>query len=139
MFKENKANQIFRKTNSAYQGVRNVRPSEHLVCFAFFKHLFRDSPPPPRYRRTMNSPEIIIIRTVPRRCSVKIVFLKISQNWQENNCARVSFLIKLQDIFHKTHCVKSVRIQSLSGPYFPAFGLNTETLAQVFFCELCII
>ena len=24
------------------------------------------------------------------------------------------------------HCVKSVRIQSYSGPYFPAFRLNTE-------------
>ena len=24
------------------------------------------------------------------------------------------------------HCVKSVPIQSFSGPYFPAFGLNTE-------------
>ena len=24
------------------------------------------------------------------------------------------------------HGVKSVRIQSFSGPYFPAFGLNTE-------------
>ena len=24
------------------------------------------------------------------------------------------------------HCVKSVRIQSYSGPYFPAFGLNTK-------------
>ena len=24
------------------------------------------------------------------------------------------------------HCVKSVRIRSFSGPYFPAFGLNTE-------------
>ena len=23
------------------------------------------------------------------------------------------------------HCVKSVRIRSYSGPYFPAFGLNT--------------
>ena len=31
---------------------------------------------------------------VPRRCSVKKVFLKISQNFQENTCARVSFLIK---------------------------------------------
>ena len=26
----------------------------------------------------------------------------------------------------KTHCVKSVRIRSYSGPYFPAFGQNTE-------------
>ena len=24
------------------------------------------------------------------------------------------------------HCVKSVRIRSYSGPYFPTFGLNTE-------------
>ena len=27
----------------------------------------------------------------------------------------------------KTHCVKNFRIRSYSGPYFPAFGLNTET------------
>ena len=26
----------------------------------------------------------------------------------------------------KPHCVKSVRIRSHSGLYFPAFGLNTE-------------
>ena len=24
------------------------------------------------------------------------------------------------------HCVENVRIRSYSGPYFPAFGLNTE-------------
>ena len=33
--------------------------------------------------------------TVVHRCSVKKVFLEISQNSQENTCARVSFLIKL--------------------------------------------
>ena len=33
---------------------------------------------------------------VARMCSVKKVFLKISQNSQEKTCARVSFLIKLQ-------------------------------------------
>ena len=27
---------------------------------------------------------------------------------------------------NQLHCVKSVRILSYSGPYFPAFGLNTE-------------
>ena len=31
-----------------------------------------------------------------RSCSVKKVFFKFSQNSQENSCARVSFLIKLQ-------------------------------------------
>ena len=33
---------------------------------------------------------------VAQRCSVKKVFLEISENLQENTCARVSFLIKLQ-------------------------------------------
>ena len=31
-----------------------------------------------------------------KRCSVKKVFLEISQNWQGNTCARVSCLINLQ-------------------------------------------
>ena len=31
-----------------------------------------------------------------QRCSVKKLFLEISQNSQENTCTRVSFLIKLQ-------------------------------------------
>ena len=31
-----------------------------------------------------------------QRCSVKKVFLEISQNSQESTCARVYFLIKLQ-------------------------------------------
>ena len=33
---------------------------------------------------------------VVQRCSVKKIFLEISQNSHENNRARVSFLIKLQ-------------------------------------------
>ena len=39
---------------------------------------------------------------VAKRCSVKKVFLKISQNSQENTCARVSFLIKLQEVKKET-------------------------------------
>ena len=50
---------------------------------------------------------------VVQRCSVKMVFLEISQNSQENTSARVSFLIKLQDVIKK------------------------ETLTQVFSCEFC--
>ena len=37
-----------------------------------------------------------ISEAVVRRCSIKNVFLKISQNSWEKNCARVSFLVKLQ-------------------------------------------
>ena len=35
------------------------------------------------------------MEAVAQRCSVKKVFLEISQNSQENTCASVSFLIKL--------------------------------------------
>ena len=38
-----------------------------------------------------------VIGAVVPRCSVKKVFMKISQHSQEGTCARVSFLIKLQD------------------------------------------
>ena len=31
--------------------------------------------------------------------------------------------------FWEWHCVKSVRIWSYSGPYFPAFGLNTLSIS----------
>ena len=37
------------------------------------------------------------VRSSRRRCSIKKVFLKISQYSQENTCVWVSFLIKLQD------------------------------------------
>ena len=37
-------------------------------------------------------------KTVDHRRSVKKVFLKNAQNSQENNCARTSFLIKLQTL-----------------------------------------
>ena len=49
------------------------------------------------------------------RCSVKKMFLKISQNSQENTSARVSFLIKLQAI--------------------ACNFIKNEALAQVFSCE----
>ena len=39
---------------------------------------------------------LALIEAVARRCSVKKVFLEVSQNSQENICAKDSFLIKLQ-------------------------------------------
>ena len=59
-----------------------------------------------------NSCDNTSIRSSHRR------FLKTLQNLQENTCARVSFLIKLQ--------------ASRSGPL-----LKKETLALVFSCEFC--
>ena len=45
---------------------------------------------------TVHSMGIHLTETVVRRCSVKKMFLETSQNSQENTCARVSFLIRLQ-------------------------------------------
>ena len=44
------------------------------------------------------------VEAVARRCSVKKVFLTISQNSQENTCARDSLLIKLQAVAHVFSC-----------------------------------
>ena len=61
----------------------------------------------------------LIDRSSHRKCSVRKVFLEISQNLQENTCVRVSFLIKLQ----------------ASVCNF----IKKETLALLFSCEFCEI
>ena len=60
-----------------------------------------------------------VLEAVTRRWSVKIVFLKSFQNSQENNCVRVSFLIKFQ----------------ASAYNF----IKKETLTHFFSCEFCKI
>ena len=63
--------------------------------------------------------EDVIKEAVVQRCSVKKMFLEVSQNSQENTCARVSFLIKLQ-----TEACNFIK---------------KETLTQVFSYEFCEI
>ena len=45
-----------------------------------------------KFQSDLNIPQ----EAVAKRCSAKKVFLEISQNSQENTCARASFFIKLQ-------------------------------------------
>ena len=45
-----------------------------------------------------------------QRCSIKKVFLEISQNSQKNTCARVSVLIKLQAGLQQVHSCKNCEI-----------------------------
>ena len=59
-----------------------------------------------------------LLDAVVQKCSVKKVSLQISQNSQENTCARVSFLINFQS----------------SGNF-----IKKETLAQIFSYEFCEI
>ena len=56
---------------------------------------------------------LLSTEAVVQKCSVKKEFLEISQNSQENTCARISFLIRPEDFIKK------------------------ETLAQVFSCGFC--
>ena len=58
-----------------------------------------------------------MLEVVPRRCSLKKLILKFTQNLRENTCATVSFSIKLQ----------------ISAGNF----IKKETLTRVFSCEFC--
>ena len=73
------------------------------------------------YLYSLSTLKMLLLATeaVIQRCSVKKVFFEISRNSQENTCARVSFLIKLQ--------------ASATGLSLSASG--RETQAQVFSCE----
>ena len=53
---------------------------------------------------------------VAPRCSVKEVFVEISQNSQENTSARVSFLINLQ-----AYDLKGSLIEDQSSPSIPVY------------------
>ena len=46
----------------------------------------------------------LYVETAVRRCSVKMVFLEILQNSQENTCARVSFSIKKETLAQMLSC-----------------------------------
>ena len=83
----------------------------------------------PYWYQTKTKMRLIMVNTsfffsseaVVRKCSVKKVFLEISQSSQKITCATVSFLVKLQ----------------ASGLQF--YFIKKETLAQVFFYEFCKI
>ena len=72
----------------------------------------------PQYLLNYNSNWLFAVyRSSHRRCSTIKVFLKITQNSQENFCARVPFLIKLQTCSF----------------------IKKETQTHAFFCEFCEI
>ena len=53
---------------------------------------------------TQNYVSIRFLEAVVRRCSVKKVFLEISQNSQENTCARDSFFNKVESLAQLFSC-----------------------------------
>ena len=83
---------------SSLENLQKLRPS--LVYYHFYC--------PTKITISIN----IFAEAVARRCSVKKVFLEISQNSLESTCTRVPFLMNV---------------------------IKKETLAQVFSCEFCKI
>ena len=95
----------------------------------------------------------ICTEAVLQRCSVKKVFLDISQGSQENTCARVSFLIKLQAwpatllkkrLWHRcfpVNIVKSLRTSvcrsfHISQYYIDSLSLFLSAVVKCIFCSL---
>ena len=77
------------------------------------------------YKTVSENPEAAVGKgsseAVAQRCSVKKMFLEISQNSQESTHARASLLIKLQ------------------APALTCNFIKKEALAQVLYCEFCEI
>ena len=77
-------------------------------------------------RRTLSLRRLFSDESAAPRCSVKKKFLKISQNSEENTCARVSFLITLQaSLIRASRQINTLKKNTL----------EKETLALVFSCE----
>ena len=73
--------------------------------------------------------ELPLTEAVLQGCSVKKVFLEMSQNSQENNCAGVSFLVKLQA---RPATLLKDTVDTLKDT-------QKDTLTQLFSCEFCKI
>ena len=85
-------------------------------------YIRRSSRPDVFYEKGVNIFQLkwlILEEAVAQMCSMKKVFLEISQNSQENTCARVSILIKLQAL--------------------PTTFLKKRLWHRCFFCEFCKI
>ena len=77
---------------------------------------------------------IELSEAVVRRCSVKKVFLEISQNSQENTCARVSFEfceISKNTFFHRSPLVAASELCS-----FAIVKMLLRYLNSFFWCGL---
>ena len=79
------------------------------------------------------------LEAVAQACSAKKVFLKISQNSQENTCARVSILIKLQaQVFSWKFC-ESEWCRLLYRLYWCNTYFNRSCLKNLFFSLFWLI
>ena len=74
-------------------------------------------------------PLLILFRSSHRRCSIKKVFFKISQNSQENICAKVSFILKRR-LWHRCFPVNFAKV--LRTPF-----LQNTSGQLLLFIQMC--
>ena len=82
-----------------------------------------------------------LAETMVQRCFVKTVVLKISENLQENICARVTFLIKLQTsceiskntFFQRTPLGAASGLEQFSGFQSVVFDLKMLIFSESIF------
>ena len=74
-------------------------------------------------------PLLILFRSSHRRCSIKKVFFKISQNSQENICAKVSFILKKR-LWHRCFPVNFAKV--LRTPF-----LQNTSGQLLLFIQMC--
>ena len=105
---------------SQNQCVFKTRTHIDIVIFKTLKHFT------PYWRRKYSEYEKPYFRSSPRRCSVKKVFLKISQISQKETCGRVSFLIKLHEISKNIFSYKTLPGYSLWHFYHKQLFLSNS-------------
>ena len=72
-------------------------------------------------------------RSSHQKCSIEKVFLKISQNSQENTCVRASFLTKLQALGLELYCI----LQNTSGRLLLHFFSTIGRTRICWKCNIC--
>ena len=77
----------------------------------------------------------LALEAVSQRCSIKRVFLKISQNSQENNCARVSFPVNfvkfLRTLFLTEHLRWLLLWPAIAGIYLHSWKIIPFNLRAI--------
>ena len=101
----------------SYKALRKFWDQVTQICQNFEKNISRVYPLTFSWRSSITD-----FWQCPEHASDSCIVLQKFSYWVSPPVIDNYCLLDLIDL----HCVKCVRIRSYSGPYFPAFGLNTE-------------
>ena len=106
---------------------KSPKLEEIAVCVTIYFNQYSEPSTKVLHTPPKKAHKIVVLEAVARRCSVKKVFLKISQNSQENTCARASFLIKsLAQVFSCEFCEISKNTFSYRRPLVAVYFVRNN-------------